>query len=127
LPTGARLAYNQAGQLTTLTRPGGQTTTNRYDADGRRVYTDATGSGGTPASATSYSYTATGSLATATTNDASIAYTSDGTGLRQSRTENGTTTHDTWAVIGTLPLLLDDGTHHYLYGPGGTPYAQVDP
>lgn len=34
--------------------------------------------------------------------------------------------HFTWDSTATVPLLLDDGTHRYLYGPGPTPYAQVN-
>ncbi|XVV10946.1 RHS repeat-associated core domain-containing protein [Actinoplanes sp. CA-131856] len=45
--------------------------------------------------------------------------------LRVARTAAGTTTNMVWAASGTMPLLLDHGTHRYLYGPGLTPYAQV--
>jgi RHS repeat-associated protein len=55
-----------------------------------------------------------------------VSYTSDGTGLRQSRTI-GTTTRDfLWSTGGGLPLLLDDGLHSYLYGPSSAPLAQID-
>ncbi|MEV4643064.1 hypothetical protein AB0J80_37570 [Actinoplanes sp. NPDC049548] len=38
---------------------------------------------------------------------------------------DGDTKAFVWATAGTLPLLLSDGTHRYLYGPTLTPYAQV--
>jgi RHS repeat-associated protein len=55
-----------------------------------------------------------------------VGYTSDGDGLRQSRTVGTATTDFTWDVSGGLPLLLDDGTHGYRYGPSSAPVAQVD-
>jgi RHS repeat-associated protein len=57
---------------------------------------------------------------------ASVTYTSDGDGLRQSRTAGSTTTHLLWDVSGSLPLLLDDGVDSYLYGPSSAPIAQVN-
>ncbi|MCU1418174.1 MAG: hypothetical protein JWP32_2348 [Schumannella sp.] len=61
-----------------------------------------------------------------TTPSASVVYTSDGRGLRQSRTAGGDTQSFTWSTAGDLHLLLDDGTHRYLYGPSTSPLAQVD-
>jgi hypothetical protein len=55
-----------------------------------------------------------------------VDYTSDGDGLRQSRTIGSTTTHYLWDTSGGLPLLLDDGTHSYLYGPSTAPIAQIN-
>jgi RHS repeat-associated protein len=31
-----------------------------------------------------------------------------------------------WGASSSLPLLLDDGTHSYLYGPSSAPLAQID-
>ena len=76
--------------------------------------------------ATTFAYTASGALASVATPTASVAYTSDGRGLRQSRTVDGTTKQFTWSSVGGLPLLLDDSDHAYLYGPSSTPLAQVD-
>jgi RHS repeat-associated protein len=60
-----------------------------------------------------------------TGNGTTVDYTTDGEGLRRSRTSGGTTTRYTW-TNGDMPLLLDDGGHRYLYGPNLTPYAQID-
>ena len=84
-------------------------------------------SGTTPAATTQYGYTATGALASVTPPTGPvISYTSNGNNLRQSRTAGGVITPFTWATAGKLPLLLDDGTHTYLYGPSLSPIAQID-
>jgi RHS repeat-associated protein len=54
-----------------------------------------------------------------------VSYTSDGEGLRQTRTTSAGTTDFLWDVSGSLPLLLDDGTDTYLYGPSSAPVAQI--
>ncbi len=64
-------------------------------------------------------------LTGATTGSTSASYAYDGNGLRQSKTVGGTTTHYSWDVDGSLPLLLSDGTNSYIYGLGGTPVEQV--
>lgn len=74
---------------------------------------------------TAYEYTASGALESVATPSA-VAYTSDGRGLRRSRTAGGVTEAFTWSTSGGLPLLLDDGEHRYIYGPSSTPLAQVD-
>ena len=55
-----------------------------------------------------------------------VEYESDARGLRQSRIEGATTHEFVWSTAGGLPLLLDDGTHRYVYGPTLTPIAQLD-
>jgi RHS repeat-associated protein len=49
----------------------------------------------------------------------SESYTYDGRGLRTSEAASGSVTPFTWDTVdgGSLPLLLDDGTNAYLYGP----------
>jgi len=42
-----------------------------------------------------------------------------GDGLRDSRTVGMTTTTFTWDIAGGLPVVLDDGTSRYVYGPSG--------
>lgn len=54
-----------------------------------------------------------------------VGYTSDGDGLRQSRTVGTSTKQFTWSSVGSLPLLLDDGTSSYIYGPSSAPIAEV--
>lgn len=37
-----------------------------------------------------------------------------------------TTSSFTWGTSGGLPMLLDDGTNSYVYGPDGLPLEQID-
>ncbi|HLL64281.1 MAG TPA: putative Ig domain-containing protein [Micromonosporaceae bacterium] len=127
LPNGTALAYNAAQQLTATTRAGSTTATYQYDANGNRTRTTTPATALTPAQITSYRYNSAGSLTGVTRPDTTTTdYTTNGAGLRATRTHNGTTTHFTWADANDMPLILDDGTHRYLYGPDLTPYAQIN-
>jgi RHS repeat-associated protein len=53
------------------------------------------------------------------------SYTYDGTGLRQTQTINGTKTNLTWDTAEELPLILEDETNSYIYGPGELPIEQI--
>ncbi|MBG0825834.1 RHS repeat-associated core domain-containing protein [Planomonospora sp. ID91781] len=134
LPDGTTFTYNNARQLTRATTPTA-VTDYTYDRNGNRstATTRTAANGATPAStaATGYRYTVTatgtGSLAGVTLADGtSVGYTADATGLRQSRTRGQDTEKFVWANVGSMPLLLGDGTHTYLYGPDLAPYAQID-
>lgn len=54
------------------------------------------------------------------------SYAYDGQGLRASQTIGGTTAYLVWDFAEKLPLILDDGTNSYIYGPGGLPIEQVN-
>ncbi|GAA4835124.1 RHS repeat-associated core domain-containing protein [Luteimicrobium xylanilyticum] len=96
-------------------------TTYTYDTDGRRT-TTATG---TTTSAT-YTWNQAGQLTTVTTPAGTEHLTYDANGLRTTVTNATTTTEtDTWDLTSSLPLLLDDGSTSYLYGPGATPIEQL--
>jgi RHS repeat-associated protein len=125
---GNTLAYNTAQELTSLTPTTGPATSYTYDGNGSRTASTVAASGGIPSATTSYTYDPEGNLASVTPPGVggAISYTSDGDGLRQTRTTGGTATDFIWDVSGSLPLLLDDGTHTYLYGPSSAPIAQVD-
>jgi RHS repeat-associated protein len=129
LPDGTTQTFNTAAQLVTVNPPTGPPTTYTYDARGNRT---TAASNGVAATTTAYSYTNTNQLASVSTGStgaastATVEYTYDAAGLRQARTEAGTTTHYIWNIAAGLPALLDDGTHRYLYGAGSTPYAQID-
>ena len=125
---GTVLGYNTAQELTTSTPISGGATTYTYDTNGSRITAVTAASGTTPAATTQYSYTASGALASVTLpTGPAISYTSNGNNLRQSRTATGSaTTPFTWATAGKLPLLLDDGTRTYIYGPSLSPIAQID-
>jgi RHS repeat-associated protein len=96
--------------------------TYSYDELGERTKT-------TPAvgTATTYGYDQAGNLTSAERTLPAIndTYTYDGSGLRASQTISGTTTYMTWDVGGSLPLLINDGSNNYVYGPGGLPVEQV--
>jgi RHS repeat-associated protein len=54
------------------------------------------------------------------------SYAYNGDGLRMSKTVGATKAPFTWDVAGGLPLLLEDVTNAYIYGPGGLPLEQVN-
>ena len=54
---------------------------------------------------------------------ASYAY--DGDGLRTRKTVAGAVTNFTWESSSGLPLMIDDGTSAYVYGPGGQVLEQI--
>ena len=54
-----------------------------------------------------------------------ISYSYDGDSLRMSKSVAGTTTQFAWDESGNLPLLLQDGSTYYIYGPNGQPIEQV--
>jgi RHS repeat-associated protein len=53
-------------------------------------------------------------------------YTYDGNDLRASQTISATTTYLAWNTSEPLPLLLNDGTNNYIYGPNGLPIEQIN-
>lgn len=80
----------------------------------------------------SYGYDAANRLTGWTAPGAAASYRYDGDGLRTGGTHTvGTTTTtdsstwDTGTLGGGLPVLLADATSDYLYGPAGTPLAQI--
>lgn len=128
-PTGDTLAYNPAQELTSRAPATGPTTNYTYDANGSRSTTTIAATSTTSAATTAFAYTAAGDLTAVTLPGAtapSVTYTTDGDGLRQTRTDSASARGFLWDTAGTLPLLLDDGNHAYLYGPSSTPIAQID-
>jgi hypothetical protein len=85
----------------------------------------------TTGSATTYGYDQAGNLISVERpvegEKAAIkdTYAYDGNGLRASQTISGTTSYLTWNMTGGLPLILNDGTNSYIYGPGGLPVEQI--
>ena len=79
------------------------------------------GNGSTSESDVPVQPTGLGSVDTQTT----ATYTYDGTGLRATKTVNGTTSHFAYDLSSGTPLILTDGTTDYVYGPGGLPIEQV--
>jgi RHS repeat-associated protein len=113
--------YDNADQLKTGT---GQTYT--YDELGERTKTTPT-----TGPATTYGYDQAGNLTSAErpkegeTPEIKDTYTYDGNGLRASQTISGTTSYLTWDMTKALPLILNDGTNNYIFGPGGLPVEQI--
>jgi RHS repeat-associated protein len=114
-------AYDKASELET-----GPSLKYTYNEMGQRTKTSPT-----TGSATTYAYDQAGSLTAVERpkegEKAEIkdAYAYDGNNLRASQTISGTTTYLAWDLSQALPLLLNDGTNSYIYGPGGHPVEQI--
>lgn len=113
--------YNEADELKE-----GPSAKYTYNEDDQRTESKPT-SGPT----TTYTYNQAGSLTAVKrpkegeTSEINDSYTSDGTGLRQTQTINGTKTDLTWDTAEEMPLILEDQTNSYVYGPGGLPIEQI--
>jgi RHS repeat-associated protein len=122
---GTQQAFNAADQLcwTATTSgscgsPPSAATTYLYDMRGNRTRVTPPSGG-----ATTLSYDQANRL-TAYGSAATHAYNGDG--LRMSKSVSGTTSQFLWDVAGSLPLLIQDGSTAYLYGPRGLPLEQVN-
>lgn len=115
--------YNTADQLE---KGGGNTYT--YNEDGQRTKTKPEEAGHPT---TTYTYDQAGNLTAVKrpeegeTTKIEDTYTYDGTNLRQTQTINGTTTNLTWDTAGPLPIILEDETNNYIYGPENLPIEQI--
>jgi len=58
-------------------------------------------------------------LVEATVDSVTTTFEYRGDGLRDSRTVGMTTTTFTWDIAAGIPVVLDDGTSRYVYGPSG--------
>jgi RHS repeat-associated protein len=104
-------------------------TTYQYDARGNR--TAVTPNGGQAQSLTYDQANRITKFAAATTS----SYGYDGDGLRMCRYSGSSTqpcqqlsgnAQFVWDVSGLLPLLIQEGSTNYIYGPGGLPLEQVN-
>jgi RHS repeat-associated protein len=113
--------YDNADQLKT-----GTGLTYTYDEQGERTKTTPT-----TGPATTYSYDQAGNLTSVErpkegeTGEIKDSYAYDGNGLRASQTITGTTSYLIWDMTKGLPLILNDGTSSYIYGPGNVPVEQI--
>jgi RHS repeat-associated protein len=107
LKTGTSLtfAYDEMGERTKRTPTSGAATTYGYDEAGNLTSVERPKEGKTAEIKDTYAY--------------------DGNGIRASQTISGTTSFLTWNPTGGLPLILNDGTNSYIYGPDGLPVEQV--
>jgi RHS repeat-associated protein len=99
-PSGANTySYDNRGNRTTFTPNGGATVTYTYDQANRL---------------------------TAVSGPTAASYAYNGDGLRTAKTVSGTTKQFTWSHGGGLPMVLNDGTNAYVYGPDGVPLEHVN-
>lgn len=136
-PAVAVSQYYGDGEIETATTAGGNPTSVSfsYDPEQNRIGESST------LSTTSYAFSAAGEMCwsapTATipaggstpscssppTGD--TTYTYDGDGLRNTETTPSGTSSFSWDTQGSIPRLLEDGQNDYIYGPTGTPLAEV--
>ena len=118
-------AFTTSGDLTktcTSNPPPGWSYTYSYDARGNRTATNFPFA--TPKNANyDQADRLTGYTQGSTTN---ATYTYDGDNLRTHKSVNATTTNYTWDEAGGLPLLLQDGSDDYIYGPLGEPIERIN-
>ena len=99
-------AFNEVGQRTKTTSASGPAVTYGYDQVDELTSVERPKEGETAEIKDSYAY--------------------NGEGLRASHTINGTTSYLTWDTAETeLPLILNDGTNSFIYGPGELPIEQI--
>jgi RHS repeat-associated protein len=130
-PAGAAQAFDPAGQLcwsaanppsgSTCSAPPPGATTYSFNQEGQR-----TGST-TPAGTSTYSWGQAGQLTSATTPSGSASYTYGAGGLLASRAQGGQSAGFVWDPVEgpSAPLLVDDGTNYYIYGPDSLPAEQI--
>jgi RHS repeat-associated protein len=93
-----------------------------YNNNGQRTKTEPS-----KGNATTYAYDQAGNLTEVKrTAEIEDSFTYDGNNLRQSQTIKGTTTHLTWDTAEALPLVLEDETSNYIYGPSSLPIEQTN-
>jgi RHS repeat-associated protein len=108
LETGPNITYtyNEVGQRTKSTPTTGSATTYGYDQAGNLITVERPVEGEKPAINDTYTY--------------------NGNNLRASQTTSGTTTYLAWDTAEKLPLLLNDTTNSYIYGPENLPIEQIN-
>ena len=104
--TGVTYAYNEVGELTSVAPSGKQATSYEYSQAGNLAGVKRATEGKTAAIADSYA--------------------ENGLGLRASQTIGKATSYFAWDTSEGLPVLLNDGTNSYIYGPGDLPVEQVN-
>ena len=103
------------------TSPPSGATTYSYNTDGER--TGATSS----SSSATYGWDEHGDLTSATTASGTVGYTYNAGGLISNRSQGSSSANFVWDAVEdpSEPLLVDDGTNYYLYGPDGLPTEQI--
>ena len=101
----ATYSYDEVGERTKTTPASGPATTYEYNQADRLTAVTRPKEGTTPAIEDTYAY--------------------NGDGLRTAQTISGSTTYVTWDLAEKLPLILNDGSNSYVYGPGGLVVEQI--
>src|SRR5665648_789856 len=133
LADGRSLTYDAGRQLTSMAVPaagGLPAATPTFGYDGRGNRATATTDVGSSAGTVSHAFDLADRLTSVTAADGAVTtYAYDGGGLRASATTGagaGAMTEEfTWDVAASVPLLLTDAEHAFVYGVSGTPLAQV--
>ncbi len=120
LANGDVQAFDADSQLTSSTATSAASRTYSYNPTGDRA-----GATGTVSGSSSFGYDQADQLVSATTPAGSASYAYNGAGLLTGRSGGASTATFTWGTSGGFPLLIDDGTNLYLYGPGGEPLEQA--
>lgn len=142
LPSGATATYDQSGELVSSNLPAisGQpqiSTTYSYNANGDRTRSQISQNSGAPVTETSATWNAANELMTYTSpSEAMTNATYNGLGLRTSATftttspstgqTNTSTENYLYDSTGSLPSLIMDSGHAYLYSNSISPYEQVN-
>jgi RHS repeat-associated protein len=103
---GVKYSFDKLGERTKATPEEGPATTYGYDQAGNLISVERPEEGEVEAIEDTYAY--------------------DGNGLRASQTISEAKANLAWDPSGGLPLLLNDGTNSYIYGPDGAPFAQIN-
>jgi RHS repeat-associated protein len=129
-PSGATQALYPAGELcwSMTSPPPGSTcsatpagaTAYTFNQEGQRTQTT------TPTASSTYAWNEHGQLTSTTTGASTVGYTYNAAGLLSTRSQAGNTANFAWdPVESTNPLLVDDGTNYYIYGPDALPTEQI--
>jgi RHS repeat-associated protein len=104
--TGSTYTYDEAGERTKAKPSSGPATTYAYDQAGNLTSVERPKEGAITKIEDTYAY--------------------DGNSLRASQTISGTTSYLTWDPTEEIPVILNDGTNSYIYGPAGLPIEQIN-
>jgi RHS repeat-associated protein len=104
--TGETYAYDELGERTKTTPEKGPATAYDYDQTGNLISAERPKEGETSEIKDTYVY--------------------NGEDLRTSQTISGTTSYLAWDMTEGLPLILNDTTNSYIYGPGDLPIEQIN-
>lgn len=121
LSDGTTQNFDPADELSTSTAPSGATTNYQYNAAG-----DLTKISRPDGTDTELGYDEADRLTSYHSGPSSAGYSYDGDGLRVAKTVDGTTNHLSYDLVsGSVPLIITDGTHDFIYGPDDLPIEQL--